>query len=63
MKCLLTKNHQNKSMCKELTCLKVYFSRIINFKPSSSQNGTVEGIKINFDPLKVRLANPLVSNE
>ena len=52
MKCLLTKNHQNKSTCKELTCLKVYFSRIINFKPSSSQNGNVEGIKTNFDPVK-----------
>ena len=52
MKCLLTNNHQNKSTCKELTCLKVYFSRIINFKSSSSQNGTVEGIKTNFDPVK-----------
>ena len=53
MKCLLTNNHQNKSTSKELTCLKVYFSRIVNFKPSSSsQNGTVEGIKTNFDPVK-----------
>ena len=52
MKCLLTNNHQNKSTSKELTCLKVYFSRIINFKSSSSQNGTVEGIKTNFDPVK-----------
>ena len=62
MKCLLTNNHQNKSTCKQLTCLKVYFTRIINFKPLTSQNGTVEGIKIKFDPGKVSFANPLVFN-